>query len=174
MDGNYVELTRPLHVFPDLGVDLLCGIDSIREEGIDIFFSSTVPQMRIASCLNAAVRINVLSGKQVTKVPVRTTATVVLPANSTSIVEIKVSRQLPTNQDYLFTPSMLKSVSASGSGTPHAVVSHDQKNVMFTNLHDTDKPCSETRSSDTSSPPTLKRSPYGTRQLGRFGVFLVS
>jgi hypothetical protein len=138
MDGNYVELTRPLHVFPDLGVDLLCGIDTIREEGIDMFFSSTVPQMRIASCINAAVRINVLSGKQVTKVPVRTTATVVIPANSTSIVEIKVSRHLPTNQDYLFTPSKLKSVSASGSGAPHAVVSHDQKNVMFTNLHDTD------------------------------------
>jgi hypothetical protein len=138
MDGNYVELIRPLHVFPDLGVDLLCGIDTIREEGIDMFFSSTVPQMRIASCQNTAVRINVLDGRQVTRVPVRTATTVVVPANATSIVEIKVSRQLPPNQDYLFTPSRLKSVAASGAGAPHAVVSHDQKNVMFTNLHDTD------------------------------------
>jgi hypothetical protein len=138
MDGNFAEITRPFHVFPELGVDLLLGIDTIREEGIDIFFSSTVPQMRIASCGNTAVRIEVRSGKQVSRVPVRTAATVVVPANATSIVEIKVSRQLPPNQDYLFTPSRLKSVSASGSGAPHAVVSHDQKNIMFTNLHDTD------------------------------------
>jgi hypothetical protein len=69
---------------------------------------------------------------------VRTVATVVVPANATSIVEIKISRHLPANQDYLFTPRKLKSVSISGSGAPHAVVSHDQKNVMFTNLHDTD------------------------------------
>jgi hypothetical protein len=66
MDGNYVELIRPLHVFPDLGVDLLCGIDTIREEGIDMFFSSTVPQMRIASCQNSAVKINVLAGCRMT------------------------------------------------------------------------------------------------------------
>jgi hypothetical protein len=137
MDGNYVELIRPLHVFPDLCVDLLCGIDTIREEGIDMFFPSTVPQMRIASCQNAAVRINVVDGRQVTRVPVRTATTVVVPANATSIVEIKVSRQLPPNQDYLFTPSRLKSVAASRAAAPHAVVSHDQKNVMFTNLHDT-------------------------------------
>jgi hypothetical protein len=103
-----------------------------------MFFSSTVPQMRVASCQNSAVKINVLAGKQVTRVPVRTAATVVVPANATSIVEIKISRHLPANQDYLFTPSKLKSVSTSGSGAPHAVVSHDQKNVMFTNLHDTD------------------------------------
>jgi hypothetical protein len=138
MDGNFVELVRPFHVFPDLGVDLLCGIDTIREEGIDLFFSSTVPQMRIASCQNAAIKINVLAGKQITRAPVRILSTVVVPANATSIVEIKVSRQLPPNQDYLFTPSKLKSVAASGAGAPHAVVSHDQKNIMFTNLHDTD------------------------------------
>jgi hypothetical protein len=137
MDGNYAEITRPFHVFPDLGVDLLLGIDTIREEGIDIFFSSTVPQMRIASCENAAVRVSVRSGKQITRVPVRTAVTVVVPANATSIVEIKVSKELPPNQDYLFTPSKLKSVS-SGAGAPHAVVSHDQKKIMFTNLHDTE------------------------------------
>jgi hypothetical protein len=74
MDGNYAEITRPFHIFSDLGVDLLLGIDTIREEGIDMFFSSTVPQMRIASCQNAAVKIDVRSGKQVTRVPVHTTA----------------------------------------------------------------------------------------------------
>jgi hypothetical protein len=89
MDGNFAEITRPFHVFPELGVDLLLGIDTIREEGIDIFFSSTVPQMRIASCGNTAVRIEVRSGKQVSRVPVRTAATVVVPANATSIVETK-------------------------------------------------------------------------------------
>jgi hypothetical protein len=138
MDGNYAEITRPFHVFPDLGVDLLLGIDTIREEGIDIFFSSTMPQMRIASCQNAAVKIDVRDGDRVTKIPVRAAATAVVPANSTAIVEIKVSRHLPSNQDYLFTPSRLKSVSATGAGAPHAVVSHDQKNIMFTNLHDAD------------------------------------
>jgi hypothetical protein len=138
MDGNYVELIRPFHVFPDLGVDLLCGIDTIREEGIDLFFSSSTPQMRIASCQNAAVKINVRNGDQIARTPVRAAATTIIPANSTSIVEIKVSRQLPRNQDYLFTPSKLKSVSNSGAGAPHAVVSHDQKNIMFTNLQDTE------------------------------------
>jgi hypothetical protein len=138
MDGNYAEITRPFHVFPDLGVDLLLGIDTIREEGIDIFFSSTVPQMRIASCQNAAVKIDVRHGNQATKVPVRAAATTIVPANSTAIVEVKVSRDLPSNQDYLFTPSKLRTISASGAGAPHAVVSHDQKNIMFTNLNDTD------------------------------------
>jgi hypothetical protein len=138
MDGKCVELSRAFHVFPDLGVDLLCGIDTIREEGIDMFYSSTIPQMRIASCLNAAVRIDVRDGAKMTRIPVRTATTTVVPANSTAIVAIKTSRNLPANQDYLFTPSKLKSVSASGSGAPHAVVSHDQKNILFTNLHDTD------------------------------------
>jgi hypothetical protein len=128
MDGNSAEITRPFHVFPDLGVDLLLSIDTIREEGIDIFFSSTVPQMRIASCQNAAVKIDVWDGDRVTKIPVRAAATAVVPANSTAIVEIKVSRHLPSNQDYLFTSSRLKSVSATGAGASHAVVSHDQKN----------------------------------------------
>jgi hypothetical protein len=140
MDGRYAELHRPFHVFPDLGVDLLCGIDTIREEGIDMFYSSSVPQMRIASCDNAAVKIDVRTGDQVKKVPVRAASTTVIPANSTAIVAIKTpdSANLPSNQDYLFTPSRLKSVSASGTGAPHAVVSHDQKNILFTNLHDTD------------------------------------
>jgi hypothetical protein len=138
MDGKYAEITRPFHVFPELGVDLLLGIDTIREEGIDIFFSSTVPQMRIASCQNAAVKVDVRDGNRVTKIPVRAAATTVVPANSTAIVEIKISRHLPSNQDYLFTPSRLKSISAAGAGAPHAIVSHDQKNIMFTNLHDSE------------------------------------
>jgi hypothetical protein len=140
MDGRYAELHRSFHVFPDLGVDLLCGIDTIREEGIDMFYSSSVPQMRIASCDNAAVRIDVRTGKQVKKVPVCAASTTVILANSTAIIAIKTpdSANLPSNQDYLFTPSKLKSVSVSGSGAPHAVVSHDQKNILFTNLQDTD------------------------------------
>jgi hypothetical protein len=63
---------------------------------------------------------------------------VVVPANATFIIEIKTSRQLPPNQDYLFTPSRLKSVYVSGSGASYAVVLHGQKNIMFMNLHDTD------------------------------------
>jgi hypothetical protein len=121
MDGKYAEITRPFHVFPELGVDLLLGIDTIREEGIDIFFSSTVPQMRIASCQNAAVKFDVQDGDRVTKIPVRAASTTVVPANSTAIVEIKVSRHLPSNQDYLFTPSRLKSVSGTGAGAPHVL-----------------------------------------------------
>jgi hypothetical protein len=140
MDGNFAEITGPssFHVFLELGVDLLLGIDTIREEGIDIFFSSTVPQMRIASCQNAAVKIDVWDGDRVSKIPVRAASTIVVPANSTTIVEIQVSRHLPSKQDYLFTPSKLKSVSAASAGAPHAIVSPDQKNIMFTNLHDTD------------------------------------
>jgi transposase InsO family protein len=136
MDGNYAQITRPFHVFPDLGVELLCGVDTIREEGIDMFYSSSVPQMRIASCENAAVRIEV-HGERITKIPVRAAATIVIPANSTTVVAIKTPRPLPSNQDYLFTPSRLKSVSTSGAGAPHAVCSHDQRNVLFTNLQDT-------------------------------------
>jgi hypothetical protein len=69
MDGKHAKVHRPFHVFPALGVDLLCGIDTIREEGIDMFYSSSVPQMRIASCDNAAVRIEVLcnAGRYITR-----------------------------------------------------------------------------------------------------------
>jgi hypothetical protein len=137
MEGNYAEIMRPFHLFPDLGVDLLCGVDTIREEGIDMFYASSVPQMRIASCENAAVKINVHSGEIIKKIPVRAAATTVIPANATTIDAIKTPRPLPPNQDYLFTPSKLKSVSTSGTGAPHAVCSHDQKNVLFTNLQDT-------------------------------------
>jgi hypothetical protein len=138
MDGRYAEITRPFHVLPDLGVELLCGIDTIREEGIDIYYSSTIPQMRIASCQGAAIAIDVYDGEKVHKIPVRTLEKTVIPANSTAVIAIKTPRELPPNQDYLFTPSRLRSVTSSGAGAPHAVFSHDQKNVLFTNLQDTD------------------------------------
>jgi hypothetical protein len=138
IDERFAKMVRPFHVFPDLGVDLLCGIDTLREEGIDMYYSSSVPQMRIASCNGAAVTIEVCDGEKLRKVPVRSSETTVIPANSTAIVQVKMPRSLPSNQDYLFTPSRLKSVSTSGAGAPHAVMWYDQNNVLFTNLQDTD------------------------------------
>jgi hypothetical protein len=131
-------MTRPFHVFPELGVDLLCGVDTLREEGIDMYYSSTLPQIRIASCRGAAVAIDVCDGEKVRKVPVRTTESTVIPANSTAVIAVKIPRSLPSNQDYLFTPNKLRSVATSGTGAPHAVFSHEQKKVLFTNLQDTD------------------------------------
>jgi hypothetical protein len=138
IDGKYAKMTRPFHVFPDLGVDLLCGVDTLREEGIDMYYSSSLPQMRIASCGGAAVAIDVCDGEKVRKVPVRTIENTIVPANATAVVAVKIPRPLPANQDYLFTPSRLRSVATSGTGAPHAVFSHDQKSVLITNLHDTD------------------------------------
>jgi hypothetical protein len=138
VNGALAKMIRPFHVFPDLGVDLLCGVDTLREEGIDMYYSSARPQMRIASCAGVSVAIEVCDGENVQKAPVHVAANVVIPANSTSVIPIRVSRLLPTNQDYLFTPSQLKSISSSGAGAPHSVFSHDQKNVMFTNAQDTD------------------------------------
>jgi hypothetical protein len=81
---------------------------------------------------------DILAGEQVKRIAIRAATTTVISANSTAIVAIKAPRALPTNHDYLFTPSKLMSVAASGTEAPHAVFSHDQKNVLFTNLQDVD------------------------------------
>jgi hypothetical protein len=120
-------------VFADLGCGLLIGIDTIYLERIDLFFSSAVPQMRLGNCESVAVRISEFKKQLVKKVPVRATKRTVIPANSTAIMEVKLSRTLPTDQDFIFTPSKLKTISAAGAGAPHGIFAHDQRSILFTN-----------------------------------------
>jgi hypothetical protein len=138
MDGRLAKITRPYHIFADLGCELLIGIDTIYLERIDLFFSSAVPQMRLGNCDAAAVKISVFKKQLVKKVPVRTAKRTVVPANSTAVMEIKIGRNLPQNQDYIFTPNKLKTISAMGAGAPHGIFTHDQSTVMFTNVNDMD------------------------------------
>jgi hypothetical protein len=51
------------------------------------------------------IRISVFRKELVRKVPVRVGTRITIPGNSTAVVEIKMARPLPQNQDYIFTPS---------------------------------------------------------------------
>jgi hypothetical protein len=137
IDGRLAKITRPYHIFPNLGCDLLVGIDTIYVERIDLFFSSAIPQMRIGNCDAASVRITVFKKELFNKVPVRAAKRTIVPANSTAVVPIKIGRLLPPNQDYLFTPSKLKTISTAGAGAPHGLFTSEQRAVLFTNLNDT-------------------------------------
>jgi hypothetical protein len=136
MDGRLAKLTRVYHIFPELGCDLLIGIDTIYLERIDMFFSSAVPQMRLSNCEGAAVRISVFAKDMVKKVPVRAAARTVVPPHSLTVVPIKMGRTLPPNQDYIFAPSKLRTISAAGAGPPHGLFSHNQQAILFTNVND--------------------------------------
>jgi hypothetical protein len=138
IDGRLAKITRPYHIFPDLGCELLIGIDTIYQERIDMFFSSAVPQMRLGNCEAAAVRISVFRKELVKKVPVRAAKRTTVPPRSSAVVEIKLGRTLPLNQDYIFTPSRLKTITAAGAGAPHGVMAHDQRSILFTNVNDTE------------------------------------
>jgi hypothetical protein len=136
IDGRLAKITRPYHIFPKLGCDLLVGIDTIYLECIDLFFSVAVPQMRLINCDNAAVCMTVFKKELIRKVLVRASKRTTVPPNSTTIVEVKMARPLPINQDYLFTPNKLRTLSAAGAGAPHGVFAHDQKAILFTNVND--------------------------------------
>jgi hypothetical protein len=138
LDGRLAKMTRAYHIFADLGCELLIGIDTIYLERIDLFFSSAVQQMRLGNCESVAVRISVFKKQLVKKVPVRAAKRTIIPANSTAIMEVKLSRTLPTDQDYIFTPSKLKPISAAGAGAPHGIFAHDQRSILFTNVNDAD------------------------------------
>jgi hypothetical protein len=113
MDGRLAKLTRVYHIFPELGCDLLIGIETIYLERIDMFFSSAVPQMCFGNCEEAAIRISVFAKDMVRKVRVRTVTRTVVPPNTSTVVAIKMGRTLPPNQDYIFTPSRLRTISAA-------------------------------------------------------------
>jgi hypothetical protein len=136
IDGRLAKITRPYHIFPKLGCELLIGIDTIYLERIDLFFSAAIPQMRLGNCDNAAVAMAVFKKELIRKVLVRASKRTTVPPNSTTIVEVKLARPLPINQDYLFTPNKLRTLAAAGAGAPHGVFAHDQKAVLFTNVND--------------------------------------
>jgi hypothetical protein len=138
LDGRLARITRPYHIFPDLGCELLIGIDTIYTERIDLFFSAAIPQMRLGTCEGASVRISVFEKKLVGKIPVRAAKRTVVPANSTTVVEIKLGCDLPQNQDSIFTPSKLRTVSAAGAGAPHGIFTYQKASVLFTNINDRD------------------------------------
>jgi hypothetical protein len=138
LDGRLAKITRPYHIFPDLGCDLLVGIDTIYTERIDLFFSSAVPQMRLGTCEGAAVKISVFKKQLIRRIPVRAAKRTVIPANSTTIVEIKLGKDLPQDQNYIFTPSKLRTVTTVGAGAPHGIFSCQQASVLFTNVNDKD------------------------------------
>jgi hypothetical protein len=138
MDGRLAKIIRPYHILADLGCELLIGIDTIYLERIDLFFSSAVPQMRLGNCEPAAVKISVFKKQLVKKIPVRAAKRTVVPANSTPVMEIKIGRNLPQDQDYIFTPNKLKTISAMGAGPLHGIFAHDQHTMLFTNVNDTD------------------------------------
>jgi hypothetical protein len=138
MDGRLAKITRVYHIFPELGCDLLIGMNTIYLERIDMFFSSAIPQMRFGNCEGAAIRISVFTKDVVKKVPVRAATRTVVPPNSSTIVAIKMGRTLPPNQDYIFTPAKLKTISAVGAGALHGIFAHDQQTILFTNVNDTD------------------------------------
>jgi hypothetical protein len=48
------------------------------------------------------IRISVFRKELVRKVPVRLATRITIPGNSTAVVEIKMARPLPQNQDYLY------------------------------------------------------------------------
>jgi hypothetical protein len=138
MDGRLARITRPYHIFPNLGCDLLIGIDTVYLERIDLSFSAAVPQMRIGTCDAASVRITVFKKELIKKIAVRAARRTVIPPNSTVTVEIKFGRSLPPNQDYLFTPSKLRTITSTGAGPPHGLLSHDQRSLLFTNVTSTE------------------------------------
>jgi hypothetical protein len=135
MDGRLAKITRVNHIFPELGCDLLIGMDTIYLERIDMFFSSAIPRMRFDNCEGAAIRISVFTKDIIKKVPVRVATRTVVPPNSSTIVAIKMGRTLPPNQDYIFTPAKLKTISAVGAGAPHGIFAHDQQTILFTNVN---------------------------------------
>jgi hypothetical protein len=138
LDSHLAKMTRAYHIFADLGCELLIWIDTIYLERIVLFFSSAVPQMRLGNCESVAVRISVFKKQLVKKVLVRATKRTIIPANSTAIIEVKLSRTLPTDQDYILTPSKLKTISATGAGAPHGIFAYDQQSILFTNVNDAD------------------------------------
>jgi hypothetical protein len=138
MDGRLAKITRPYHIFPNLGCELLVGIDTIYLERIDLFFSAAVPQMPIGTCDAASVRITVFKKELIKKIAVRAARRTIIPPNSTVTVEIKFGRSLPPNQDYLFTPSKLRTITSTGAGPPHGLLSHDQRSLLFTNVNSTE------------------------------------
>jgi hypothetical protein len=138
MDGRLAKLTRVYHIFPELGCHLLIGIDTIYLELIDMFFSSAVPQMRFGNCEGAAIRISVFAKDMIKKVPVRAATRTVVLHNSSMVAAIKMGRTLPPNQDYIFTPTKLKTIPAMGGGAPHIIFFHDQQTILFVNVNDTD------------------------------------
>jgi hypothetical protein len=125
MDGYLAKITRPYHIFANLGCELLIGIDTIYLERIDLFFSSAVPQMRLDNCKAAAVKISLFRKLLVKKIAVREAKCTVVPANSTTVMPIQIGRNLPQDQDYIFTPSRLKTIFAMSAGAPHGIFSHD-------------------------------------------------
>jgi hypothetical protein len=138
MDGRLAKITRPYHIFANLGCELLIRIDTIYLERIDLFFSSAVPQIRLGNCEASGVKISVFRKQLVKKIPVRAAKRTVVPANSTTVMPIKIGRNLPQDQDYIFTPSKLKTISAIGVGAPHGIFSHNQQTILFTNVNNTD------------------------------------
>jgi len=132
-DGQYAQIVRPFHVFKDLSVPLLIGNDIMKPEKFDLLYSTN--RLCIGACNGVCVQITMFSGSKYSRIPVRCAEAVVIPAGSSVVVGVKLSRILEPNQDYQFTPLHTRSA-VTGAGAPHAVIWHNQKGLLYTNFDD--------------------------------------
>jgi len=135
-DGSTATFTRPFHVFEDLSVPLLVGIDIIAPEDMVLTFKPK-PMVTIGPCGGIQVPVTMKQEQQYRKILVRVRSAIKLPPRRTMKVDVTLSQKLSSGETYIFSPSALHSASTSGIGAPHAMVSHDQNQIAFTNFLDT-------------------------------------
>ena len=136
IDGRSAAFTRPFHVFEDLSVPLLVGIDIIVPEDLVLTFKP-VPMVTIGSCEGIQEPVTLKQEQRYRKILVRVRNPVKLPPRRTMKVDVRFSQKLDPNETYLFSPSRLHSASSAGMGAPHAMVTHDQSQIAFTNFLET-------------------------------------
>lgn len=134
--GYTVKLTRPFHIFPDLGIPMLIGNDIMQPERMTVSYSED-PTLIIGSCKNKKIRLKIMDQPELKgKTACKTTSTLTIAPSHTALAPIRVMKEGVRTSCYLLTPSRTRSAQAGGCGVPHTFIRYDQSVVPITNFTD--------------------------------------
>jgi hypothetical protein len=110
-DTVVVGLVTEAYVVDGLKANMLFGIDALGHNEVDLMLAAKKPYVVVCSCDNARIPLSIRSKDRVhytTPKPVFAKERIVIPANEAVAIPIKVSKELHSDRDYIFTPNYKK------------------------------------------------------------------
>lgn len=135
-------ITRPFYIFNNLSCNMLIGNDIMEPERMTINYEACGDPKLTMSCFSKEIRVDITvrkaPKKTMRRIVVRAARAYMMAPGTALNCPIKITTALETGT-YQFKPSRTRTGLATMTETyttPHAIISHDQKNLLLTNFGD--------------------------------------